>query len=89
MGLAYDQTPVPDAFRTARIPDQDRIWLSFGGQYKPGKDSAIDVAYTHLFIRDAGISDVQNTATRANGNLIGTYGSIATNILSVQYTYGF
>jgi len=89
MGLAYDQTPVPDAFRTARIPDQNRIWLSFGGQYKPGKNSAIDVAYTHLFIRDAQINDVQNTATKANGNLIGTYGSIATNILSVQYTYGF
>ncbi|HZW24929.1 MAG TPA: outer membrane protein transport protein [Gallionella sp.] len=87
MGLAYDQTPVPDAFRTARIPDQSRIWLSFGGQYKPGKDSAIDVAYTHLFIKDAPIAD--NQAAAGKGNLSGTYGSIATNILSVQYTYGF
>ena len=87
MGLAYDQTPVPDAFRTARIPDQDRIWLSFGGQYKPGKDSAIDVAYTHLFIQDATVAD--NQAAAGKGNLAGTYGSIATNILSVQYTYGF
>jgi long-chain fatty acid transport protein len=91
MGLAYDQTPVPDANRTARIPDQNRIWLSFGGQYKPSKDSAIDVAYTHLFIANASINDVQNVAAaaKANGNLVGTYGSIATNILSVQYTYGF
>lgn len=89
MGLAYDQTPVPDAYRTSRIPDQNRVWLSFGGQYKPGKNSAIDVAYTHLFIANATINDVQNTLTKANGNLVGTYGSIATNILSVQYTYGF
>lgn len=87
MGMAWDQTPVPDAFRTARIPDQDRIWLSFGGQYKPGKDSAIDVAYTHLFIKDAPIAD--NQVAAGKGNLAGTYGSIATNILSVQYTYGF
>lgn len=87
MGLAYDQTPVPDAFRTARIPDQDRVWLSFGGQYKPGKDSAIDVGYTHLFIRNATIAD--NQVAAGKGNLAGTYGSIATNILSMQYTHGF
>lgn len=87
MGLAYDQTPVSDAFRTARIPDQNRVWLSFGGQYKPGKDSAIDVGYTHLFIKDAPIAD--NQAAAGKGNLAGTYGSIATNILSVQYTHGF
>jgi long-chain fatty acid transport protein len=82
---------VPDAFRTSRIPDQNRVWLSFGGQYKPSKNSAIDVAYTHLFIANATINDVQNVAAagKANGNLVGTYGSIATNILSVQYTYGF
>ena len=87
MGLAYDQTPVPDAFRTARIPDQNRVWLSFGGQYKPGKDSAIDVAYTHLFMANIPIAD--NQAAAGNGNLAGTYGAVATNILSVQYTHGF
>ncbi|MCK9199998.1 MAG: outer membrane protein transport protein [Gallionella sp.] len=87
MGLAYDQTPVSDQYRTARIPDQNRIWVSFGGQYKPGKDSAIDVAYTHLFINDAPITD--NQAATGKANLSGTYSSIATNILSVQYTYGF
>ncbi|HCI12854.1 MAG: aromatic hydrocarbon degradation protein [Gallionellales bacterium GWA2_60_142] len=87
MGLAYDQTPVPDQYRTARIPDQNRVWLSFGGQYKPNKSSAIDVAYTHLFINDAPITD--NQAATGKANLSGTYSSIATNILSVQYTYGF
>src|SRR5206468_551692 len=31
LGAAYDETPVPDdAHRTARIPDSDRIWASFG-----------------------------------------------------------
>ena len=33
-GIAYDQTPVRDEFRTPRLPDSDRTWLSFGAQYK-------------------------------------------------------
>ncbi len=87
MGLAYDQTPVSDAFRTARIPDQDRTWLSLGGQYKPSKESAIDFGYTHLFMSNATIAD--NKAATGAGNLAGTYSAIATNIFSVQYTHGF
>lgn len=86
-GMAYDQTPVSDAFRTARIPDQNRIWLSLGGQYKFGKDSAVDVGYSHLFVPDATIADRQ--AAAGKGDLVGVYSSIATNILSVQYTHGF
>jgi long-chain fatty acid transport protein len=89
MGLAYDQTPMSDAFRTARIPDQSRTWLSLGGQYKPNKDSAFDFGYSHLFMSNASINQVQNTATGANGNLIGNYTSVATNILSAQYTRSF
>lgn len=30
-GIAYDETPVPDAFRTPRIPDESRTWLAVGG----------------------------------------------------------
>lgn len=86
-GVAYDQTPVSDAFRTARIPDQNRTWLSLGGQYKLDKNSAVDVGYSHLFIPNATIAD--NQAAGGKGNLVGVYGSIATNILSVQYTHGF
>jgi long-chain fatty acid transport protein len=87
MGVAYDQTPVPDAFRTARIPDQNRTWLSLGGQYKLGKNSAVDLAYSHLFIPDAPIADRQ--AAGGKGDLVGMYSSISSNILSVQYTHGF
>src|SRR5882762_84267 len=41
MGFAYDQTPVNDTDRTARLPDNNRLWLSFGGQYKVSKDSTL------------------------------------------------
>jgi len=82
-GLAYDQAPVPDAFRTARIPDNNRTWLAFGGQYKPAKESAIDFGYAHLFVGDSTIN-----ATNPAPAVTGTYKN-KVDILSVQYTLGF
>lgn len=86
MGLAYDQTPVSDAFRTARIPDESRYQIALGGQYKPTRDSAIDFGYTHLFMNNASIADRQ--AAAGKGDLVGSY-KVSADILSVQYTYGF
>jgi long-chain fatty acid transport protein len=36
-GVACDQSPVNDDNRTVRLPDNDRIWLSIGAQYRFGK----------------------------------------------------
>ena len=82
-GLAYDQAPVPDAFRTPRIPDNNRTWLAFGGQYKPSATSAIDFGYAHLFVSSSAI----NSASPAPA-LVGTYKN-KVDILSVQYTHTF
>ena len=84
IGVAYDQTPVSDTYRTARIPDGDRTWLALGGQYKPSKTSAINAGYAHLFVRDASI----NQTVAGSGSLVGNY-SNSVDILSVQYTHGF
>src|SRR5712691_69203 len=84
MGVAYDQTPVNDTDRTARLPDQNRIWLSFGGQYRLSKDGTLDFGYAHLFIKNASINQNPGTAIQ----LTGTYkGSI--DILGVQYAHRF
>lgn len=85
LGMAVDQTPVSDAYRTARIPDNDRTWLSVGGQYKPSRESALDFGYAHLFVKDSSIADMQFPG---KGNLVGTYKN-SVDILSVQYTYSF
>lgn len=82
-GLAYDQTPVNDAFRTARIPDNNRTWLALGGQYAVSKQAAIDFGYAHLFVKDAPI----NSASPAPA-LVGTYKN-SVDILSAQYTHNF
>lgn len=86
MGLAYDQSPVADAYRTARIPDANRTWLSIGGQYNPNKQDALDFGYAHLFVNSASIN--QNQAAAGAGNLVGTYANSG-DILSLQYAHNF
>jgi long-chain fatty acid transport protein len=87
MGFAYDQTPVNDNDRTARLPDNNRLWLSVGGQYKLSKDGTLDFGLAHLFIKDAPINQNAGNAT-AFGQLVGTYkGSV--DILGAQFAYRF
>lgn len=54
-GIAYEKSPITDGVRTARIPDNDRMWYSVGATYKP--------ANLRGFTFDAGYSfiDVKNT----------------------------
>lgn len=82
-GIAYDETPVSDRYRTARIPDEDRTWLAFGAQYRLSPQSLIDVGYAHLFVKDARIDELRTPLT-----LRGEYDS-AVDILSVQLTHTF
>ncbi|MGA8147715.1 MAG: outer membrane protein transport protein [Gallionellaceae bacterium] len=84
IGVALDQAPVSDAYRTARIPDGNRTWLAVGGQYKPGKDSALDFGYAHLFVSNAAIN--QNMTAIGAGALIGSYDD-SVDILSIQYSH--
>jgi long-chain fatty acid transport protein len=92
-GVAYDETPTSDLYRTPRIPDQNRTWLAVGGQYKISNASAIDFGYAHLFVSDPTVSltgpPALTTAQAAGrGSLIGNYDS-KVDILSVQFRYSF
>ena len=84
-GIAFDQAPVSDTYRTARIPDNDRTWLSVGAQYKSSKESAVDFGYAHLFVKDSTIADRQGAG---KADLVGTYKN-SVDIFSVQYTHNF
>jgi len=87
-GIAYDETPVPDRYRTPRIPDQNRTWLALGGQFRIDRANAVDFGYAHLFVPNADMSaSVNNTAPGA-GVLRGEYDN-AVDILSAQYTHTF
>jgi long-chain fatty acid transport protein len=60
-GVAYDQTPVTDRFRTVRLPDSDRYWLAFGAGYKFSEGFSVDLGIAHIFMRDASISSSVNS----------------------------
>ncbi len=90
VGVGFDQSPVPDAYRTVRIPDENRYQIALGGQYKPTRDSAIDFGYSHLFINNASLnqSAAVNTDLAGKGYLSGSY-KVSADLFSVQYSYGF
>ena len=98
-GLAYDETPVKGATtRTVRLPDNNRTWISFGGQMKVGQSGRLDLGYSHLFIEDADINNTRSqqapgltvptaapgTATTVSGAFEGSV-----DIFSIQYTHSF
>lgn len=83
-GLAYDKTPTKDETRTPRLPDQDRLWVAAGVQYRVSKSGVIELGYAHEFIRDATV----NVAVTGAGTLAGKFTDKA-DIFSVQYSHSF
>ena len=83
IGTAYDQAPVPDAYRTPRIPDNDRVWAAAGLQYRFSPADAADLGYAHLFVKNTPINNAAG-----NTLLTGSYRN-AVDILSVQYMHNF
>ena len=70
IGAAYDETPIQSAeFRTPRIPDNNRRWLTFGAKYSPRDWLDLDVGYAHIFV-----STPHSDFTDSQGHeLIGVY----------------
>lgn len=88
-GVAFDQSPVPDRTRTPRIPDNDRVWLSFGVGYMPSANVELSFGYTHIFVSDAE-SQLQSTApgNRSRGDFSGT-SNTSIDLLSAQLLWRF
>jgi long-chain fatty acid transport protein len=87
MGVAYDQTPVPnDTSRSVRLPDSDRYWLSFGAKYQLTARDALDFGYTYITARDTNINN--NQAASGLGIITGTY-KAHVHLLGLQYQHTF
>lgn len=84
VGTAYDPTPIPsDAYRTPRIPDGDRIWLSTGCSYVLNEDWSFDVGYLHLFFNETKLEHISGSYL-----INGTYTGHA-DVVSLQVCYTF
>lgn len=84
-GLAYDQSPVRDADRTPRLPDQDRTWVAVGAQYRFSPSIAVDLAWAYIFVRNPSMNQNEGS-TDANGLIRGSYRNNV-NIVGLQLTY--
>jgi long-chain fatty acid transport protein len=83
-GVAYDRTPNRDAFRTPRIPDADRTWISLGFDWQPNDWLSVGGGYSHIFVKDGRI----NLDDPQRGSLRGYFDN-SVDILSVQGTLRF
>lgn len=84
-GLAFDETPIPSAeFRSPRIPDSDRTWVSLGVTWQSSENMSFDFGYAHLFMAE-GPTNFTDDQTH---NLKGTF-NLRANILSAQGTWKF
>lgn len=59
-GIAWDQTPTQDAFRTPRVPDEDRLWLSVGGSYAFSDSISLDLSYSYLYALNDPVVTLRN-----------------------------
>ncbi len=84
-GTAFDQSPVENQYRTARIPDSNRYWLSTGVSYNVLPSTELNVGYAHLFADSASISETANSAA---GTLSGSYSNHA-DIFSTSIDFKF
>jgi long-chain fatty acid transport protein len=89
-GVAYDQTPVKGAgTRLVSLPDNDRVWFSWGAQWAPDKASRLDLGISYIYVRDSKIDNNQGTTTAPlRGRVTGEYtGNIW--LLGAQYSMSF
>lgn len=86
-GLAYDQTPVPNAqYRLTSLPDNDRIWFATGAQWKPAKDTAVDFGLAYIYMQDPDID--RNELAQGRGYVKGSYDN-SVWLMGVQFSMGF
>jgi long-chain fatty acid transport protein len=79
-GVGIETTPVPDRTRGARLPDSDRIWLSFGASYMWSESTTLDFGYSHIFLDDSTIE-----RTLPNASLVGAGVENSANIVSLGF----
>ena len=92
-GYARDESPIAKGkFRTPRIPDGDRDWLTLGGSYQASAKTRIDFAFAHLFTDAARVNQTANLDPRMpdgppTSELNGTYENTEANIFAIQLHY--
>jgi len=87
-GAAWDQSPVGDQYRTPRLPDGDRIWLTTGAQYKMDKNWVFDTGLAYGWASPNPSMNQNDGNTNSYGLINGDY-KVNFLIFSGQVAYSF
>jgi long-chain fatty acid transport protein len=88
-GLAYDETPIPDAEHlTPSLPGGNRTVIGLGSGYRHSDSWNLDIGYAHFIIEEPKINKDPSGNDVLAGGLKGTYDASA-DILSFQANYKF
>lgn len=83
-GVAFDESPIPDDFRSARLPSEDTVVLGLGATYEIEDWLSLAFAYVHTRQWEASIRQSSPTA----GTLVGDYHANA-HILGADFHLRF
>jgi long-chain fatty acid transport protein len=84
-GVAYENSGVPGATRTPRVPDNDRYWVSVGASMRLADWITAHAGYSHVFVEDAGVNLAGGESVPANIPLSATFEQ-SIDILSLGLT---
>ncbi|MEJ1970540.1 MAG: outer membrane protein transport protein [Rhizomicrobium sp.] len=86
-GVAYDESPTPDATREPRIPDADRFWLSAGVRYKVNDRLDLNITAARLIVPASDVTlNPAIPGAAARGTLVGSTDSYV-NVVGFQMSY--
>lgn len=87
-GVAFDETPIPDATRTPRVPGGSRYWIAIGASYEVNEWFGIDAGYTHIFVDDTEVRLNGSESSPFVGPLTADYDN-GIDIVSLQARFSF
>lgn len=85
-GLVYDKNPTVDMYREVRLPDADRIAMSFGVKYQFNNKIELHAGYARIFTKESNVDISKQITTdmlvTAKGKSVNS-----ANLLTMQIIY--
>ncbi|WP_430459646.1 OmpP1/FadL family transporter [Thalassolituus sp. LLYu03] len=84
-GYAFDATPVKDEHRTARVPDNDRQWLTVGATYNVNDAWSVDAGLAYLIMDKSEINEYNYDLTDTQKGYDNLKGEFEVDALGISF----
>lgn len=88
-GAAYDMTPVRKKYRTVRLPDTNRIWLTVGVHQQFNQHLSFDLAYARIFFKGSSVDQQVAVGPDLYYEVAGNYRHSFANVFGAQVNWQF